>query len=36
ELSEEFEIDITPADIIPANFNSAAALWAMVQKLQNA
>ena len=25
---------VTPADIIPENFNSAQALWAMVQRLQ--
>ena len=34
ELEDEFDISITPAEIIPENFNSAAALWAMVQKLQ--
>ena len=32
---DEFDISITPAEIIPENFNSAAALWAMVQRLQN-
>ena len=35
ELEDEFDISITPAEIIPENFNSAAALWAMVQRLQN-
>ena len=35
ELEDEFDISITPAEIIPENFNSAAALWAMVQSLQN-
>ena len=34
-LEDEFDISITPAEIIPENFNSAAALWAMVQRLQN-
>lgn len=34
ELEDEFEISITPVDIIPENFNSAQALWAMVQRLQ--
>lgn len=34
ELEDEFEISITPVDIIPENFNSAEALWAMVQRLQ--
>ena len=35
ELEDEFDISITPAEIIPETFNSAAALWAMVQRLQN-
>lgn len=35
KLEDEFDISITPAEIIPENFNSAAALWAMVQRLQN-
>lgn len=35
ELEDEFDISITPAEIIPENFNSAAALWAMLQRLQN-
>lgn len=34
ELEDAFDIKITPAEIIPENFNSAQALWAMVQKLQ--
>lgn len=33
ELNEAFDIEITPVDIIPANFNSAQALWDMVQRL---
>ncbi len=33
-LKDTFDIDITPADIIPENFNSAEAIWAMVEKLQ--
>lgn len=33
-LKETFDIDITPADIVPENFNSAESLWAMVQRLQ--
>ncbi|MEF9945610.1 MAG: acyl carrier protein [Lachnospiraceae bacterium] len=35
ELEEEFGVEVTPAEIIPENFNSAAALWAMVQRLQD-
>ncbi len=34
ELEEEYEIRITPAEIIPANFNSAKAIYAMVKRLQ--
>ncbi|WP_434311423.1 phosphopantetheine-binding protein [Hominifimenecus sp. rT4P-3] len=35
ELGDEFEIEIKPADVIPANFNSAEAMWEMVKRLQN-
>ena len=34
ELQDEFGITITPADIIPENFNSAKALYAMVERLR--
>lgn len=34
ELEDAFDIRITPAEIIPANFNSARALYAMVKRLQ--
>lgn len=34
ELEEEFDISVTPVEIIPENFNSAQALWAMVQRLK--
>lgn len=34
KLNEAFDIEIGAEDIIPANFNSAQAMWAMVQKLQ--
>ena len=36
ELEDQFEISVSPADIIPENFNSAQAIWAMVQRLQGA
>ena len=35
ELQDEFDIAITPADIIPENFNSAMALWEMVWRLKD-
>lgn len=34
ELEDEFDISVTPVDIVPENFNSAQALWKMVQRLQ--
>ena len=34
ELSDAFDITIPAREIIPANFNSARALWNMVQRLQ--
>ena len=34
ELEDAFDIEILPADLIPANFNSAKAMWAMIQRLQ--
>lgn len=34
ELEEEFDITIPTVEIIPANFNSAEAIWNMVVRLQ--
>lgn len=34
ELEDAFGIEITPADMIPANFNSANAIWSMITQLQ--
>ena len=34
ELQDEFGISITPAEIIPENFNYAKALWDMVCRLK--
>lgn len=34
ELEEEFDITIPTVEIIPANFNSAEAMWAMIGRLQ--
>lgn len=36
ELEDAFDVEITPVDIIPENFNSAQALWELVQRLQEA
>ena len=35
ELNEAFDIEIQPSDLIPENFNSAEAIWALVEKLQD-
>ena len=35
ELNDTIDIDITPADIVPENFNSAEAMWDMIQRLQD-
>lgn len=34
ELEDVFGVSLTPAEIVPENFNSAQALWDMVQRLQ--
>ena len=33
ELEDEFDITIPAVDIIPANFNSAADMWKMIERL---
>ena len=33
ELEDEFDITIPAVDIVPANFNSAAAMWKMIERL---
>lgn len=35
EISEVFDVTITAKDIIPANFNSAKALYALIQRLED-
>lgn len=35
ELNDAFGIEISPVDIIPKNFNSAQALWDMVERLKD-
>ena len=36
ELEDVFGVSLTPAEIIPENFNSAQALWELGQRLQKA
>ena len=35
EISEEFDVTITAKDIIPENFNSAKALYELIQRLED-
>lgn len=35
ELKSEFDVDITVADIVPENFNSAEAMYKMIKRLQD-
>ena len=32
EIGDTFGVELSPADIIPVNFDSAQAMWAMIQK----
>ena len=34
ELGDQFEIEIDASEIVPENFNSADAMWKMIQRLQ--
>ena len=34
ELEEEFDVTIPTVEIVPANFNSAETMWAMIERLQ--
>lgn len=35
EIIEAFDIEINPAELIPENFNSAEAMWKMIERLQD-
>ena len=35
EISDAFDIQISPKYLISENFNSADAMWNMIQKIQN-
>ena len=34
QLNDAFDIEIGPVDLVPENFNSAEAIWALVERLQ--
>ncbi|MBE6050233.1 MAG: acyl carrier protein [Clostridium sp.] len=34
DIEDEFEVSIKPVDLIPANFNSAEAIFNLIQRLQ--
>lgn len=34
ELEDEYDITVPAVDIVPKNFNSADAMWNMIQRLQ--
>ena len=34
-ISEEFDVEIGPKDIIPENFNSVEAMYNLIQSLEN-
>jgi D-alanine--poly(phosphoribitol) ligase subunit 2 len=34
-LNDEFDIQVPASEIVPKNFNSMAAMWDMVQRLQD-
>ena len=35
ELNDEFDIEIKPNNLVPENFNSAKAMMAMIERLQD-
>ncbi len=34
EINNEFDVNISAKDIVPENFNSAQALWALIERLE--
>ena len=35
EIDDEFDVKIKPADLVPENFDSVKAMWALIQRLQD-
>ena len=36
EIEDTFDVEVSPAELIPANFNSAKSLWEMICRLKEA
>lgn len=34
DIEDAFDVTVLPGEIVPANFNSAKAIWAMIQRMQ--
>ena len=34
KLNDEFDIEITPSDLVPENFETVEAIYSLIQKLQ--
>lgn len=34
DIEDTFDVTVLPGEIVPANFNSAKAIWAMIQRMQ--
>lgn len=35
EIGDTFDVKVKPADLIPENFDSIEAMWAMIERLQD-
>lgn len=35
QISDEFDVEVEITDLVPANFNSAKAMYAMIQRLED-
>ncbi|MBR5922482.1 MAG: acyl carrier protein [Clostridia bacterium] len=35
EIEDEFDVEIPTVEIVPANFNSAKSMWALIERLKD-